>query len=62
MTGDYTNADNIYEDITNDAILKKAMTNYLHDYNHTTGVVAMDLVLFHDAMEHGKDFFFAQEK
>ena len=30
------------------------MTDFLEEYNSTPGVVGMDLVLFRDAIEHGK--------
>lgn len=47
------NADLIYEDITDANKLKSCMTNFLDVYNNTPGIVAMDLVLFRDAIEHG---------
>ncbi|XP_025080372.1 dynein heavy chain 2, axonemal-like isoform X3 [Pomacea canaliculata] len=50
--GDYMNADLIYEDITDANKLKSCMTNFLDVYNNTPGIVAMDLVLFRDAIEH----------
>ncbi|PVD19154.1 hypothetical protein C0Q70_21718 [Pomacea canaliculata] len=50
--GDYIHAENIYEDITDGAALKKHMQDMLEEYNSTPGVVSMDLVLFRDAIEH----------
>lgn len=43
----------IYEDIQSSDKLKKTMKDFLDEYNNTPGVVAMDLVLFRDAIEHG---------
>ena len=43
----------IYEDLTNFKELKNVMENALEDYNMTPGVIAMNLVLFRDAIEHG---------
>jgi dynein heavy chain len=43
----------MYEDITDISALKKHMMDMLHEYNETPGVVAMNLVLFRDAIEHG---------
>ena len=51
--GDYIHVDNVYEDITDAAALKKFMQDMLEEYNSTPGVVGMDLVLFRDAIEHG---------
>ena len=48
------NPDNVYEDIHDVGSLKKHMNDLLEDYNSTPGVVHMDLVLFRDAIEHGK--------
>ena len=45
-------ADNVYEDITSPEKLKKFMAEILNDYNNTPNTVAMDLVLFRDAIEH----------
>ena len=42
----------IYEDITDINQLKTYMETALEDYNMEPGVIAMDLVLFRDAMEH----------
>lgn len=50
--GDYLSNDQVYEDITNGEQLKRSMREYLEEYNNTPGVVALDLVLFRDAIEH----------
>jgi dynein heavy chain len=42
----------IYEDLQDFTALKKFMEDALEDYNSTPGVIAMDLVLFRDAIEH----------
>lgn len=54
IIGDYIHTENVYEDIVNAAALKKHMHDMLEEYNSSPGVVAMDLVLFRDAIEHGK--------
>lgn len=46
--------DLVYEDINKIEVLKTRMLEYLQEYNNTPGVVHMDLVLFKDAIEHGK--------
>jgi len=51
--GDYINNEEVYEDITNPAALKKKMVELLNEYNNSPGVVRMDLVLFRDAIDHG---------
>ena len=52
--GDFLRADNpVYEDIADLKQLKTFMENSLEDYNNTPGIIAMDLVLFRDAIEHG---------
>jgi len=43
----------VYEDITDFKKLKSFMENNLEDYNNEPGFIAMDLVLFRDAIEHG---------
>lgn len=54
-TGDFLRADNpVYEDIDNFTSLKKFMEEKLEDYNMEPGIVGMNLVLFRDAIEHGK--------
>lgn len=44
----------VYEDMVDFKALKKYMEDQLEDYNMEPGVIAMDLVLFRDAIEHGK--------
>jgi len=51
--GDFINNEEVYEDITNAAALKKKMVELLNEYNGSPGVVRMDLVLFKDAIDHG---------
>ena len=46
--------DNVYEDITDIAALKKHFQDTLTEYNTTPGVIEQNLVLFRDAIEHGK--------
>ena len=53
VSGDYINTEEVYEDITNAATLKKKMVDLLAEYNNSPGVVRMDLVLFRDAIDHG---------
>ena len=43
----------VYEDMMDFKTLKKYMEDQLEDYNMEPGVIAMDLVLFRDAIEHG---------
>jgi dynein heavy chain len=51
--GDFLRVDNaVYEDIMDFKQLKSFMEASLEDYNNTAGVIAMDLVLFKDAIEH----------
>ena len=51
---DFLKADNpVYEDVADLKQLKTFTENSLEDYNMTPGVIAMDLVLFKDAIEHG---------
>ena len=45
----------VYEDIISFKDLKQFMENSLDDYNNEPGVIAMNLVLFKDAIEHGGD-------
>jgi dynein heavy chain len=42
----------VYEDLVNFKELKTMMENSLDDYNNEPGVIAMNLVLFRDAIEH----------
>jgi len=51
------NVEEVYEDITNMAALKKKMIDLLAEYNNSPGVVRMDLVLFRDAIDHGINTF-----
>ncbi|GCC38994.1 hypothetical protein chiPu_0023100 [Chiloscyllium punctatum] len=51
--GDFMRGD-VYEDLTNFKALKMYMEHQLNEYNSTPGVVPMSLVLFKDAIEHGK--------
>jgi len=53
FTGDYVNTEEVYEDISNAATLKKKMVDLLAEYNNSPGVIHMDLVLFRDAIDHG---------
>ena len=50
--GDFTNQDEIYEDLIDADKLKIHMEKVLKDYNETPGTVPMDLVLFRDAILH----------
>ena len=43
----------IYEDLQDLTALKRFMEDGLDDFNNTPGAIAMDLVLFRDAIEHG---------
>ncbi|CAL1538804.1 unnamed protein product [Lymnaea stagnalis] len=52
LFGDFMHPDNVYEDIQAADKLKKFMQDQLNDYNNTPNTVAMDLVLFRDAIEH----------
>lgn len=51
--GDFLKETGVYEDITEFKQLKIFMEEQLEDYNIEPGVIAMDLVLFQDAVEHG---------
>ena len=44
----------VYEDIVKFPELKKLMEEKLEDYNMEPGAIPMNLVLFRDAIEHGK--------
>ena len=46
----------VYEDIVDFKALKQYMEEQLEDFNMEPGVISMDLVLFRDAIEHGKRF------
>ena len=52
--GDFLKPDQlIYDDIVNLQELKKFLEGKLEDYNKEPGTIAIDLVLFKDAIEHG---------
>lgn len=54
FVGDFMKEDKpVYEDITDFKKLKSFMEANLEDYNNEPGYIAMDLVLFRDAIEHG---------
>ena len=62
-TGDFLREDNpVYEDIDKFQELKKIMEEKLEDYNMEPGIIGMDLVLFKDAIEHGKQYSFIVNK
>lgn len=42
----------IYEDLTNLTAVRTYIENQMEEYNASSGVVRMNLVLFHDAIEH----------
>ena len=44
----------VYEDMLDFKALKKYMEDQMEDYNMEPGVIAMNLVLFRDAIEHGE--------
>jgi dynein heavy chain len=46
--------DQVYEDIQDIGALKKTMNEVMDEYNNSPGIVAMDLVLFRDAIEHSE--------
>lgn len=50
--GDFMKEGEVYEDMLDFKALKKYMEDQLEDYNMEPGVIAMDLVLFRDAIEH----------
>ena len=47
-------SEGVYEDITKFHELKKLMEEQLEDYNMEPGIISMGLVLFRDAIEHGR--------
>ena len=51
---DFLNNENIYEDLIAFPKLKNHMEKTLLEYNDYPGQVPMDIVLFRDAIEHGK--------
>lgn len=54
FVGDFLKEPHVYEDLLDFKSLKGFMESQLEDYNLTPGVVPMNLVLFRDAIEHGK--------
>ncbi len=56
------NNDQIYEDMLDFPKVKNQMEKTLVDYNEYPGQVPMDIVLFRDAIEHGKSFFRCNRK
>ncbi|XP_063712783.1 dynein axonemal heavy chain 2-like isoform X4 [Symsagittifera roscoffensis] len=52
LFGDFVNPSQVYEDFEEPKPLKDFMDLQLDEYNTSPGVVAMDLVLFRDAIEH----------
>ncbi|XP_066933177.1 dynein axonemal heavy chain 2-like [Clytia hemisphaerica] len=50
--GDFVRGNGVYEDIVDFKALKTFMEERLEDFNMEPGVIAMDLVLFRDAIEH----------
>ena len=52
------NPDQIYEDLIDFPKLKNQMEKTLVEYNEFPGLVPMDIVLFRDAIEHGKILWF----
>lgn len=60
-TGDYLSGE-IYEDIKDIAKLKETMLSVLGEYNNSPGVIAMNLVLFRDAIEHCESIFVVEVK
>ena len=54
LSGDFLNEYEIYEDLNDFNLVKKFMEGQMDDFNHTPGVVATNLVLFRDAIEHGE--------
>ena len=57
IAGDFMKPDQvIYDDIVKFQELKRFMEEQLEDYNMEPGIIAMDLVLFRDAIDHGKGY------
>lgn len=50
--GNFMNAWNIYEDLVDIAAVRRHIEEQMDEYNASTGVVRLDLILFHDAVEH----------
>ncbi|KAF7401616.1 hypothetical protein HZH68_007436 [Vespula germanica] len=52
LFGNFMNAWNIYEDLVDIAAVRRHIEEQMDEYNASTGVVRLDLILFHDAVEH----------
>ncbi|CAL7938030.1 unnamed protein product [Xylocopa violacea] len=52
LFGSFMNAWDIYEDLTDIAAVRTYIERQMDEYNASTGVVRMDLILFRDAVEH----------
>ncbi|XP_068978772.1 dynein axonemal heavy chain 2 [Bombus flavifrons] len=52
LFGSFMNVWDIYEDLTNLTAVRTYIENQMDEYNASSGVVRMNLVLFHDAIEH----------
>ncbi|KAI4504209.1 hypothetical protein M0802_000680 [Mischocyttarus mexicanus] len=52
LFGNFMNAWNIYEDLVDIAAVRRHIEEQMDEYNASTGVVRLDLVLFQDAVEH----------
>ncbi|XP_012153483.1 dynein heavy chain 2, axonemal kl-2 [Megachile rotundata] len=50
--GSFMNAWDIYEDLTDLAAVRTHIEKQMDDYNASTGVVRLNLILFRDAIEH----------
>lgn len=46
------NAWNIYEDLSDITAVRHYVEEQMDDYNSSPGVVRLDLILFHDAIDH----------
>lgn len=49
---DFVNPYNVYEDLQDQAALRKYIELQMEEYNASPGVIRMDLVLFKDAIDH----------
>ncbi|KAK2576898.1 hypothetical protein KPH14_005523 [Odynerus spinipes] len=52
LYGSFMNAWNIYEDLVDIAAVRRHIEEQMDEYNASTGVVRLDLILFQDAVEH----------
>lgn len=50
--GSFMNAWDIYEDLTDIGAARTHIEKQMDEYNSSTGVVRLDLILFRDAVEH----------